>query len=160
MRFRGDEERPIAARHRLRPLCARPVKRDATIAETKQALVVEPVHQTREFISALLTSEGLEVAQVETGIAAVEAAAVLAPEIVVLELDLPELDGVEVCRRIRRSSGAYILVLTTRSHEEDTLAAFKAGADDYLRKPCWVPELLARVRALRRRPRPIISDPE
>jgi two-component system alkaline phosphatase synthesis response regulator PhoP len=108
---------------------------------------------TNALVSALLRNEGFAVDQLDGGAGAVASTAATAPELIVLELDLPGLDGLEVCRRVRPISDAYIVVLSSRAGETDKVAAFEAGADDYVVKPFLVPELVARVRAMRRRPR-------
>ena len=77
------------------------------------------------------------------------------PDVVVLDLGLPSLDGVEVCRRLRTFSDAYVVMLTARSDEVDTLIGLSVGADDYMTKPFSPRELMARVQAMLRRPRPL-----
>ncbi|WP_280669209.1 MULTISPECIES: response regulator transcription factor [unclassified Kitasatospora] len=89
---------------------------------------------------------------VGTGRAALTAQPV--PDVVLLDLGLPDLDGVEVCRRLRRHSGVAIIVVTARGEEGDRVATLDEGADDYLVKPFGLAELLARIRAVRRRIHP------
>jgi DNA-binding response OmpR family regulator len=85
-------------------------------------------------------------------------AAVPEPDVVLLDLGLPDLDGIEVCRRMRSRSGAAIIVVTARGEEADRVAALDEGADDYLVKPFGLAELLARIRAVLRRVHPSDSE--
>ena len=89
----------------------------------------------------------------EDGLAAVEAARRLDPALIVLDVMLPGIDGIEVCRQIRRFSDAYILMLTARTEEIDKIVGLSVGADDYVTKPFSPREVVARVKALLRRPR-------
>ena len=100
-----------------------------------------------------LRNEGYEVKTSADGIEALDVAAGFVPDLVVLDLGLPGMDGVEVCRRLRSDGDVPILMLTARSETEDRVAGLDSGADDYLVKPFERQELLARIRALlRRRP--------
>jgi two-component system response regulator MprA len=101
-----------------------------------------------------LTFEGFEVQYAANAPQAIERAKQFAPDLVVLDVMLPGLDGVEVCRRLRAGSGVAILMLTARDAISDRVAGLDAGADDYLVKPFAHDELLARVRALLRRSEP------
>lgn len=99
-----------------------------------------------------LTAQGHEVSLATTGAEAIAVAAAVSPDLVLLDLGLPDLDGVEVCRRLRRDHPAtVVVVLTARSEEIDVVVGLEAGADDYLIKPFRLTELLARVRAHLRR---------
>ena len=82
------------------------------------------------------------------------------PDVIVLDLGLPGLDGVEVCRQVRTFSDAYVVMLTARSDEVDTLIGLSVGADDYMTKPFSPRELVARVQAMLRRPRTVGAAPE
>jgi DNA-binding response OmpR family regulator len=93
------------------------------------------------------------VVEASTGKEALSAAALHNPDIIVLDLMIPEIDGTEVCRRIRASSDVYIIMLTAKADEVDRVVGLEVGADDYLTKPFSPRELMARVRALLRRPR-------
>jgi DNA-binding response OmpR family regulator len=104
-------------------------------------------------VSGYLRKEEFEVLTAVDGDAAVEAARKHVPDVIVLDLMLPGIDGVEVCRRIRAFSDAYIIMLTAKSDEVDKLIGLSVGADDYLTKPFSPRELVARVRAMLRRPR-------
>jgi DNA-binding response OmpR family regulator len=106
-------------------------------------------------IGSYLEREGYEVHLCHDGLDAVELAREVDPDIVVLDLGLPGQDGLEVCRQLRTFSDAYVVMLTARSDEVDTLIGLSVGADDYLTKPFSPRELVARLRAMLRRPRPI-----
>jgi two-component system KDP operon response regulator KdpE len=99
----------------------------------------------------LLRANGYEVVTAMTGRAAVEAQERDTPDLIVLDLGLPDIDGVEVCATVRQSSGVPILVLSARGSEGDKVRALDAGADDYVTKPFGSEELLARIRAALRR---------
>ncbi len=118
-------------------------------------LVVEDEPLTAEVLAALLRQEGYQVCVGRTGADALQLAREHKPEVVILDIGLPDLSGVEVCRRLREFSAAEILILSARRQEADKVVGLDAGADDYITKPYSPAELLARVRAaLRRRCRP------
>jgi len=114
-------------------------------------LIVDDEPAIRRFLRTVLDSEDFSVHEAENGHAALAAAAVLKPGVILLDLGLPDMEGVEVIRRIREWSQAPILVLSVREREEDKVRALDAGADDYLTKPFGVAELLARIRVSLRR---------
>jgi DNA-binding response OmpR family regulator len=116
-------------------------------------LVVDDEPPILDLIRGYLEREGFIVRTVEDGLAAVEQVRADRPDVVVLDLMLPGLDGIEVCRQIRTFSDAYVLMLTARSEEIDRIVGLSVGADDYLVKPFSPRELVARVKALLRRPR-------
>lgn len=122
-----------------------------------RALVVEDEAPMAAVIGSYLEREGFEVHVTHDGLSAVEQAREVDPDIVVLDLGLPGQDGVEVCRQLRRFSDAYVVMLTARSDEVDTLVGLSVGADDYMTKPFSPRELVARLRAMLRRPRPLGS---
>jgi two-component system KDP operon response regulator KdpE len=109
-------------------------------------LVVEDEPQMRRFIRASLTSHGYRLLEAERASEAVALATSHNPELVLLDLGLPDLDGLELTRQLREWSRVPIIVLSARGREEDKVAALDAGADDYLTKPFGVNELLARMR--------------
>jgi two-component system, OmpR family, response regulator MprA len=118
-----------------------------------RVLVVEDDTEIAKVLQRSLRREGYEVLLSGDGIAALEAAEAFVPDLVVLDLGLPGLDGVEVCRRLRAEGDVPILMLTARAETEDRVGGLDSGADDYLVKPFERQELLARIRALlRRRP--------
>jgi two-component system, OmpR family, response regulator MprA len=114
-------------------------------------LVVEDDAEIADVLRRSLRQEGHEVRTAGDGVEALDAAEEFIPDLVVLDLGLPRLDGVEVCRRIRSESDVPILILTARSDTEDRVEGLDSGADDYLVKPFERSELLARIRALMRR---------
>jgi len=114
-------------------------------------VVVEDEKQIRRFVRTALESEGCRVFEAQTGRQGLTEAATRKPDLVILDLGLPDLDGVEFIRDLRTWSVLPIIVLSARTDENDKIAALDAGADDYLTKPFGVGELLARVRAALRR---------
>src|SRR5919106_3604359 len=121
--------------------------------DTGRVLVVEDDAEIADVLRRTLRQEGHEVRSAGDGVAALELAEDFVPDLVILDLGLPKLDGVEVCRRLRSSSDVAILILTARTETDDRVVGLDAGADDYLVKPFERKELLARMRALlRRRP--------
>lgn len=118
-----------------------------------RALVVEDETSLAKVLASYLERDGFDVSIVQDGIEALGAAREIDPDLIVLDLGLPGLDGVEVCRHIRTFSDAYIVMLTARSDEVDVLIGLSVGADDYMTKPYSPRELSARVRAMLRRPR-------
>jgi len=125
-----------------------------TIAEGVSVLVVEDTPEVAIVIEQVLSNENFEVSVVGTGEEALAAAAASDPDVVILDISLPGIDGNEVCRRLRESSSdAYVIMLTAREDEADRLIGLAVGADDYVTKPFSPRELVARVRAMLRRPR-------
>jgi two-component system, OmpR family, KDP operon response regulator KdpE len=124
----------------------------AHVSETKERiLVVDDEMEIRRALSRALSTRGFEVETAADGEQALAHAEAFRPDLIVLDLNLPELDGLEVCRRLRTWTSVQILVLSVREDESDKVAALDLGADDYLTKPFGVDELVARVRALLRR---------
>ncbi len=118
-----------------------------------RVLVVDDERSLAKVVASYLEREGHDVVCVFDGVDAVDEAQRQAPDVVVLDLGLPGLDGIEVCRRLRTFTDCYIVMLTARSDEVDKLVGLGVGADDYLTKPFSPRELVARVRAMLRRPR-------
>jgi DNA-binding response OmpR family regulator len=116
-----------------------------------RALVVDDAPENRMLVSALLLQQGFDVDQAEDGEAAVRAAQAHELDLIVLDIGLPDIDGVEVCRRVRAFSDAHVLMLTAQDTELDKVVGFEAGADDYVTKPFSVAELVGRVKAVLRR---------
>ena len=114
-------------------------------------LVVDDEVNMVDALRYVLTKEGFRVETVSNGLEAVEVARRLRPELVVLDLMLPDLSGFEVCRRLRRESSVPIIMLTAKDDEVDKVAGLEMGADDYVTKPFSMRELVARVRAQIRR---------
>lgn len=109
-------------------------------------LVVEDEPQVMRFLRATLPAHGYRLVEATTGQSALVEAATRAPDLVLLDLGLPDLDGVEVTRRLREWSTAPVIVISARGREDDKVQALDAGADDYLTKPFGAGELLARMR--------------
>jgi two-component system KDP operon response regulator KdpE len=118
---------------------------------TGRILIVDDEPSILATMAPLLRGRGYEVATATTGHAALDAVDRQSPHLVILDLGLPDLDGIEVCRRLREGRSVQILVLSARGAERDKVAALDAGADDYVTKPFGAEELLARVRAALRR---------
>jgi len=128
------------------------VGNETEVAEGR-VLVVEDDEEIADVLRRSLRNEGYEVRTSGDGVEALDVATGFVPDVVVLDLGLPRMDGVEVCRRLRAESDVPILILTARTETEDRVSGLDGGADDYLVKPFERKELLARIRALlRRRP--------
>ncbi|WP_426998424.1 response regulator transcription factor [Pseudarthrobacter sp. N5] len=123
------------------------------MSDSRVGLVIEDDHDIRELVRVVLTQAGFDVTVAATGAEGVLAAKELNPAVITLDLGLPDIDGFEVSRQIRQFSDAYIVMLTARAEELDTLIGLESGADDYLTKPFRPRELRARVAAMMRRPR-------
>jgi len=123
------------------------------------AILIEDEPQIRRFVRAALEAEGWQVFEAGTAQRGLLDAGTRKPDLVVLDLGLPDSDGLEVIRDVRGWSAVPIIVLSARSDEADKIAALDAGADDYLTKPFGTGELLARVRAALRRPRAASGAP-
>jgi DNA-binding response OmpR family regulator len=116
-------------------------------------LVVEDERALAQIVTEYLTQAGFKVTQVHSGQKALAVARDADPDLVLLDLGLPGLDGLEVCRQVRTFSDCYIIMLTARDDEVDKLVGLRVGADDYITKPFSPRELVARVQAAVRRPR-------
>lgn len=116
-------------------------------------LIVEDERNLVGLVRGYLEREGYEVGEASDGPSGLEAVGAVDPDVVVLDWMLPGFDGVELLRRMRRFSEAYVIMLSARSEEADRLAGLYSGADDYLTKPFSPDELVARVKAVLRRPR-------
>jgi len=120
---------------------------------TANILVVDDEPQIRRVLRTTLTFRGYTITEATSGEEALELARKIKPDLILLDVNLPGMSGVETCREMRRSSDAPIIMLTVRNAERDKVVALDAGADDYITKPFGIEELLARVRAsLRRHP--------
>ena len=115
--------------------------------------MVDDERALAELVGSYLSRDGFEVSLALDGQRAIEVARQVDPDVMVLDLGLPVLDGVEVCRVVRTFSDCYIVMLTARTEEIDKLIGLSVGADDYLTKPFSPRELLARIHAMLRRPR-------
>lgn len=126
---------------------------------TLRAVVVDDEQALASVIGGYLEREGFEVALCHDGSAAVSVLREVDPDVVVLDLGLPGVDGVEICRQLRTFSDCYVVMLTARSDEIDTLIGLSVGADDYMSKPFSPRELVARIRVMLRRPRRSTATP-
>jgi len=114
-------------------------------------LVVDDEPQIRRVLKTTLSSQGYVILEAKTGEEAVDVVRKEKPDLVLLDVNMPGVGGIEACREIRRSSEAPIIMLTVRNAERDKVSALDAGADDYVVKPFGIEELLARIRAALRR---------
>lgn len=118
---------------------------------TPTIVVIEDEKQTRHFLRLSLEAENYHVFDADSGSAGLKAAAMRKPDIVILDLGLPDMDGVDVVKQLREWSNVPVIILSARSSETEKIAALDAGADDYLTKPFGAGELLARIRVALRR---------
>lgn len=131
---------------------------DRTGDNLPRILIIDDELSIRRFLHTVLSGE-FSLHEAEGGHAGLAAAATVRPDVILLDLGLPDLDGLEIIKRIREWSQVPIIVLSVREREGDKVAALDAGADDYLTKPFGVGELLARIRAAMRRSRQQTCDP-
>lgn len=124
------------------------------MSEAETILVVEDERQIREIVAAALENEGFSVVEARTASHAAVEAGIRRPDLVILDLGLPDRDGIDFIRDYRAWSSVPILILSARAQESSKVDALDAGADDYLSKPFGMAEMLARVRALLRRRQP------
>lgn len=116
------------------------------MAKKTKILVVDDEPKIRMFIRANLEARDYEVHLAQDGAEAVEMAARLMPDVIVLDVNMPRMDGIEACKRIREWSNVPIIILSVREDEKDKVKALNEGADDYVTKPFGIEELLARIR--------------
>ncbi len=114
-------------------------------------LVVDDEPQIRRVLRSTLSTHGYVIMEAKTGEEALESMRKERPDLILLDMNMPGMGGIEACRQIRRTSDAPIIMLTVRNAERDKVAALDAGADDYVVKPFGIEELLARIRAALRR---------
>lgn len=124
-----------------------------------RVLVVEDDASVADSIIDVLTNANLEAHHVDSGAACLAAMTTLQPDIVLLDLGLPDMDGTDVCRTIRLSSQTPIIVISARDAEIDRVVALEMGADDYVVKPFGMRELVARIRAVSRRTGSVDAEP-
>jgi DNA-binding response OmpR family regulator len=123
----------------------------------QSVLVVEDTDEIRELVATVLGKAGFDVRAVSTGAECMAEVRRQAPDLIVLDLGLPDADGTEVCRQVRAETECYVLMLTARVEEVDLLIGLAVGADGYMAKPFSPRELVARVQALLRRPRTVAA---
>jgi len=116
--------------------------------ENKSAriMIIDDEPQMRRLLQVALTAHGYEIREAETGRAGIDQTAVFHPDLIVLDLSLPDLDGIEVIKQLREWTQTPVIILSVREQEGDKIAALDAGADDYVTKPFSMGELLARIR--------------
>jgi DNA-binding response OmpR family regulator len=130
-----------------------------TVTDSKpRALVVDDEEPLARLVADYLTRDGFAADVALDGERALELARTQQPDVVILDLMLPGIDGVEVCRRLRTFTDAYVIMLTARTEEIDKLIGLAVGADDYVTKPFSPREVAARARAMLRRPRGATND--
>lgn len=124
-------------------------------------LVADDEPKILMFIRANLEARGYEVHLAQDGVEAVDVAGLVAPDLIILDVNMPKMDGIEACRRIRQWSSVPIIILSVRGEEKDKVRALDEGADDYVTKPFGVEELLARIRVALRRSTttPVLTTP-
>ncbi len=126
---------------------------------TEKVLIVDDEQSIRVFLQLTLTARGYETIEAAAGKEAMAKAAAEKPDIIILDIGLPDIDGIEVTRQLREWTQIPIIILSVRGSEKDKIAALDLGADDYLTKPFAVGELLARVRAALRRAAQTAGEP-
>jgi DNA-binding response OmpR family regulator len=126
----------------------------------RRILVVDDEPNIREIVSGYLKADGFEVSEAADGDAALDAFDRFAPDLVILDVMMPGRDGIEVLRELRRRSDVYVIMLTARAEESDSVIGLSVGADDYVTKPFGAKELVARVKAVLRRQRGSNPDEE
>jgi len=124
---------------------------------TAHVLVVDDDPKITQLLRRTLSLEGYRVQTADSGVACLDAARTHEPDLVILDILMPGMDGLEVCRRLRASSATPILMLTAKDDVSDRVQGLDSGADDYVVKPFALEELLARVRALLRRHEPAVA---
>jgi two-component system KDP operon response regulator KdpE len=124
-----------------------------------RVLVVDDEPPIRRFLRASLAAHGYTIFEAVNGEEALQQTAVVRPDLIILDLGLPDLDGIEVTRQLREWTNTPIIILSVREHEDDKIAALDAGADDYLTKPFGAGELLARMRTAMRHTTPAAAEP-
>ena len=128
--------------------------------ETKQrVLVVDDEPSIRRYLRPILIADGFDVYEASNGQEALNAVTAYSPDLIILDLGLPDMDGIQVTRRLREWSQTPIIILSVREAEHDKVAALDAGADDYLTKPFGTSELMARIRVIQRRLVANTNDP-
>ena len=125
----------------------------------QSVLVVEDTDEIRELVATVLGKAGFDVRTVGTGAECMAEIRRQAPDLIVLDLGLPDADGTEICRQVRAETECYVLMLTARAEEVDLLIGLAVGADGYMAKPFSPRELVARVQAMLRRPRSVVPTP-
>ncbi|MGZ5385375.1 MAG: response regulator [Acidimicrobiia bacterium] len=127
----------------------------------QRILVVDDENKIRDLLAAYLRSDGFEVAEASDGVEALAKIRRAEPDLVILDVMMPGMDGIEVLRELRKTSDVFVMMLTARAEETDKLIGLSVGADDYLTKPFSPRELVARAKAILRRGRDrVVADEE
>ncbi|WP_430398458.1 response regulator [Ferrovibrio sp.] len=129
------------------------------MSRARSILVIDDEMQIRRFLRTGLSVQGYDVIEAESGAEGLKAITTINPDLVILDLQLGDMDGLDVLRRIREWSWLPILILSVRSRENEKVRALELGADDYITKPFGMPELVARVHALLRRMPTVAGQP-
>ena len=129
-----------------------------TVSRTRSILVIEDTVELQQLFQTVLEAEGYRVTTVGTGAQALTEARFNDPDVIVLDLRLPDMDGMEVCRQLRTFTDAYVIMVTARDNEIDRVIGLSVGADDYVVKPFSPRELAARIQAMLRRPRATAAE--
>ncbi len=130
------------------------------MSEPKKVLVVDDESQITRVLRHSLTAHRYDVRTAADGLSALDTYRDWHPDLIITDLQMPEMDGIELCREIRKASQVPIIVLSVKGEERTKVSALDAGADDYVLKPFGIDELLARVRAALRRSSDITAEPE
>lgn len=128
------------------------------MSEGPQILVVDDEIQIRRFLKISLEARGYRVFETASGQDALEKAALLRPDLIILDLGLPDMDGLTVLRQLREWTQTPVVILSVRDDDQGKVAALDAGADDYLTKPFSVEELMARLRVAQRHAQPALAE--
>ena len=126
----------------------------------EKILVIEDEKSIAHFISTILTANGYDAMRASSGAEAMSMISSHCPDLVILDLGLPDMDGIEVLKSVRKWSSLPVVVVSARHHEHDKVEALDYGADDYISKPFGTSELLARIRTAIRHTRTTLSDPQ
>ncbi len=129
------------------------------MTEGAHVLIVDDEAQIRRFLRLSLEANGYHVDETNTGLDAISRAAQLRPDLIILDLGLPDVDGLDVLKRLREWTLTPVIVLSVRDSNRDKISALDAGADDYLTKPFSVEELMARIRVAQRHAQPDQDEP-
>ncbi len=129
------------------------------MSEESPVLIVDDELSIRRFLRISLETNNYRVHEAENGHDALAKAAQVRPEVIILDMNLPDMEGVEVLRRLREWTSTPVIILSVRDADRDKVAALDAGADDYLTKPFSTDELMARMRVARRHAQPVQAEP-
>lgn len=129
------------------------------VSKGARILVIDDERQMQKFLQVALTSHGYEVKEAAAGKMGLNEAVIFRPDLIILDLGLPDLDGLEVITQLREWSNTPVIIISARGQDQDKITALDAGADDYLTKPFSIGELLARIRAALRHAVRVSDEP-